>query len=340
MSAFVIGFPGAVARQVASLLAGPKKIKVKLLTPPEHLEEAKKFIGQIDGDISILEGTEERIDFGLTGPDYTALADELSIILHLDLPGPPKRFSRRSNARTAAREILELGLLARQLTHIVVLSQLDVAGTFEGAFSERDLEQSQGFSDAFQENRFRAERIFRRFMDKLPITVARTGWVVGEGKGLCPIIELLLAVEDPETLPVKSQRSRLFVIDVDTLASILCSIVLSPPSKSGGQTLHLVPEELPPLTTLLTSVRNFALDLAPPGFDLTTGARRMLRKNEWEDVWSARGFFKKQPYRIKLLTSSTRRTLQDQDLPMPTLEYALLKRLTSRTMAKMTDLKD
>jgi hypothetical protein len=251
-------------------------------------------------------------------------------VLQLSLPAPPGSSGAVPHyARSAAREIIELGLAAMRLTHIIALSQLDVAGTGDGVFAEHDLELGQGFADQFQEDRFRAERVYRRFMDRLPITVTRAGWVAGSGRGLCPLIHLLLSVDDPASLQSKDPLNRIFAIDVKTLSEIILGLVQLPPS-AGGRTLHLTFGDLPVLNELIPTVKSQTQKLVPAGFELLAGAKRLLRRSDQDLFWSAREFFKKQPEKARISASHTERFLAEQGLPIPCFNDGISKSLTAR----------
>ncbi len=289
---FITGFPGVITCGVATLLAGIEDVQVRLLASDEHQTKAEEFIEQTKGDISIIKGAEGRIDFGLSGRDYHALSNEITGILHLILPLPPGAPLRKPSMRTMAREVIELGLVANRLSHVVVLSHLDVAGTSVGVFAERDLDLGQGFADPACEDRFRAEGVFQRFMDAVPITLVRPGWIVGDDPGLCPLISLLLAVDDLSSLPTKDPGSRLLLVDAQALVRVLAGLIQSEPTE-GMRTLHLVFSQLPALQELVTRVQNTADKMAPSGFELTAGARRGLGRAGPGEVWSAKEFFKK-----------------------------------------------
>ncbi|MCP4676619.1 MAG: hypothetical protein GY854_14120 [Deltaproteobacteria bacterium] len=332
---FLTGFPHAIVRRVAGLLIQNKSTRIRLLVSWEHRKEAEEFAQKQDGGIEIIEGAATRIDFGLSGRDYLALADEVTAIVHLDSPDPPGIHTHSPpRARIMAREVVELGLAAKQLKRIVVLSHLDVAGNATGLFAERDLDIGQGFNSHAAEDRFRCERVLRRFMDKLPITVTRAGWIVGDELGLCPLVQLLLTVDDPSSLPFKDPKSKLHAIDIETLSSILANLALLDPT-NDVQTLHVAFASMPTLLDLVETAATVARDLTPVGFDFVRGARRALRRAEPGERWSAREFFKKQPYRMRLSTALSERFLKERGLVLPSLDDETMKRLTSRAVEKV-----
>ncbi|MCP4602882.1 MAG: hypothetical protein GY847_20595 [Proteobacteria bacterium] len=331
---FITGFPGVISREVAILLSEIEDAEVRLLASTENWAEAEEFAGQVDGNISIIKGSEGQIDFGLSGEDYLSLSNEVTAILHLVLPGPLGGPVRRPSARVMAREVIELGLAATRLSHIVVLSQLDVVGTSAGIFAERDLELGQSFSDLSGEDRFRSEKIYRRFVSSLPITVARAGWIMGDGNGLCPLVDLLLALDDQSSLPTKDTGSKLFAVDAPALVRIFAGLAQSKPVE-GAQTLHLVFSNMPPILELFETVQRAAKEISPQGFELAVGARRMLKRNRTGEIWSVKEFFKRQPYRARISTSLTERFLSEQDLTISSLDNELVERLVAKAVEKI-----
>ncbi len=325
---FVTGFPGALSLEVAARLASRDAAEVRLLVSEDHLNEAKIFTSAQSDNISIVEGSSDRIDFGLSGADFLSLAEQVTAIVHLALPHAPGSSLKKPGTRAMAREVIELGLAAKRLTNIVVLSHLDVAGTAAGIFAERDLDVGQSFTGPAGEDRFRGERVYRRFMDALPITVARTGWIAGQGVGLCPLVDLLLAVEDPSALSLKDPESMLHAIDLHSLAELLAQIA-GADSMAGARTLHLTFAQMPTLLTLLEKAHTTARELAPAGYEFSAGARRVLRRKKTSARWSMREFFKRQPYRSSILTTLTERRLEQRGLELPKLSDAVLKRLVA-----------
>jgi hypothetical protein len=331
---FAIGFPGAVACEVATALATQEGIDVRLLVSPEHRKEARQFVSRLKREITIVEGSDTRIDFGLSGKSYLKLAEEVETILQLNLPHPPGSQSAEPEARTAAREIIELGLEAKRLKHVITLSHLDVAGHVDGVFAEWDLDLGQGFSDQLQEDRFRAERVFRRFMDKMPITVARSGWISGTGRGLCPLVHLLLAMDDPASAQIKDPDAGISAIDIGTLSGIIVGLIPLPPA-NGGRTLHLTYADLPAIGDLVAQIKQTAQELVPAGFELFTGAKRVLRRGDKEHFWSVREFLRRQPAKARISTSLTERFLNENGLTVPRFDPRVANPLIARAVEEI-----
>ena len=315
--AFIVGFPGQVAVDTSKALCEIGDWRVTLLAEAAYLQEADRFARDTDGAVSVAEGAAGRIDFGLNGSDYLRLADEVTAILNLTMPDAPDLGASEEPAAQSAeaREVLELATVSKRLSHIIALSHVDVAGTFGGAFAEQDLELGQSFVVAAQKERCKAERIFRRFWNRLPITIARTGWIVGNGHGTCPLAQLLLTADEPASLPVKDMERPVAVSSVDAVVRVVSGLVGLPPI-SGGRTLHLLSHRSPSIEGLYEEVRNAADDLVPAGFDLATGARRALRRNDKGRFWSPRDFFRVNPLKAQISRIYSDRFLERNDLEM------------------------
>jgi nucleoside-diphosphate-sugar epimerase len=314
-TALVIGFPGALVRRTAAAIARGGQTSIRLLAPTEALDEARRFGETLEGDVVVIEGDVTRIDFGIPGASYLDLAEEITSIFGLLLPPPPAVSSRYEVARAAAREVLELARTAPMLEHVIALSHLDVAGNAAAVFAERDLELDQGFSGVDQEERFRAERIYRRFADRLPLSVVRCGWIPGTDRDTCPLVHLLLAIADD---PGKEGDRPVMVTEIGALAEALAKMIALPPSR-GGRTLHMVGPAAPTVAQLAARVRGLAGELVPAGFDLVAGARRVLRRGGQTYDWSYREFFKRQPARARFESAWTERFLEEHGLPQPAL---------------------
>lgn len=335
MSAFVTGFPGYIARRVATRLSVDKNLPVKLLVAPEHKEEAEAFVTDTGADIDIIIGSCQQIDFGLSGPQFLELASQVSAIFYLVLPQPPGHHGEELNAPAVARELVELARAAKKPPHILVLSHVDVAGNLSGQFTEQDLEMGQTFGDKAQENRVRLERILRRFMSELPITVARTGWIAGQGHGLCPLGYLLLSMDDPSSLAAVQLKNPLYIVDPESVVGALVGLTEEP--AHGGRTLHLIPAELPLLEDLLYGAQEICLTMDSSGHDLQSRARRALRKDEALKYWSARDFFKKHPSRALISSMLSQRVLSKHRLTIPSIRKEFAAQLIAESIETISE---
>jgi nucleoside-diphosphate-sugar epimerase len=331
----VVGFPGALARAVATAISQSSAASIRLMAAADDVQKAHALTRTLGPRSRVVEGDPSRIDFGMAGPAYLDLAEETSVILCLIQPPPPGSSAKYERARAAAREVLELARAAPGLEHLVVLSHLDVAGTFSGTFAERDLEVGQGFPGVDQEERFRAERIYRRFVDDLPITIVRSGWIVGPGDGNCPLVQLLLSIADD---PGKEGDRMVTLTGAGALARAISGLHGLPPSR-GGRTLHLASWDGKTARELSRAARALASDLVPAGFDLIAGARRQLKRDGWDHQWSYREFFRRQPSKARFERAWSDKFLEQQGLPRSDSSEALLGELVEGAVEEIVGFK-
>ncbi|MDD5305747.1 MAG: hypothetical protein PHU25_00360 [Deltaproteobacteria bacterium] len=320
----VVGFPGSLAERIAANLVLRPDTRIVILVEAAHAEEAQRLAAGVDGRVRILIGSLTRIDFGLTGPDYLSLSNEVAAIVALDLPAP-RHGEPPTRARAQTREVIELALAAPRLEHAIVLSHLDVCGSIDGVFAEHDLDAGQEFSSEDAEDRFRAERVLRRFAGRLPLTIVRTGWLCGRGTGLAPVAHLLLASQPELAASLKDMHAPLLATDVAAAAEIV-STLAARPGPAGGETLHLIEPGMGRPLDLAARVSELALSHVPSGFDLVAGARRALKRGG-QDAWSPREFFRAHPRDVRVSTAHTERLLAERGLSMPAFDDTVLTSL-------------
>ncbi len=332
--AFITGFPGAAATRVATDYLSEPDTVVSLLVDKPDAAGAEQFCAPYGERIEILVGSPTRIDFGLAGTYYMRLADTVSLIACLDLPHPPGDNQDEHRHRKAAREILELAQIAPNLEHVMVLSHFDVSGSASGNFAERDLDVGQGFPDPGAQDRFAAERIYRRFCDTIPLTVVRTGWVVGGGNDLCPLVQMLLSADDLESQISKHPELVLRITPIEQIEAVLPRLLTMPPTR-GGLTLHLAPAKLSPLPELAADIIRAAHKLAPAGFQLESGAKRSMTNNPQSHRWSLRELLKRQPHRVNLSSLFSERYLEQRDFAPLSWGDEALETLVSRALEEV-----
>jgi len=110
----VTGFPAAVARHAAGLLAS-EGTDVILLVERARREEAEAFAAGLGGSVRPLEGEASSVDLGLGGAEAAAIQQSLSALYHLAREPGDDRAALRG-----AREICEFAAGGRS-TRLVVL---------------------------------------------------------------------------------------------------------------------------------------------------------------------------------------------------------------------------
>lgn len=324
-TALVLGFPAEPACRVALGLASGNEMSVEAIVRHSDLHAARERIQRAGANIEIIEGDWNHIDFGLSGERFRRLSDQVSSIYSLVPPCSYADGEDLASAKTTGREVLELALAAKNLEQVVVLSHLDVAGNHKGAFREVDLVMDQRFDGGSAKMRLAAERVYRRHFGEVPITVIRSGWIVGEGEDLFPLVHLCLAAVDSSSW---EGNGRLILTDLDYLVDVVIGLKDVDPDL-GGRTLHLISPFGDDTEEVVNEISSLAKEQVPAGFDLAAGARRALSRMNKTYRWSAGTFFKRRMSAARFETASTEDFLESRGLPLPIEEPSKLAQFVS-----------
>ena len=319
-TALILGFPAEPACRVASKLASGNEMSVEVVVRPSDLPRAKEQIRRAGTNIEIIEGDWNHIDFGLSGERFRRLSEQVSSIYSLVPPCSYTDGDDLASAKTTGREVLELALAAKNLGQVVVLSHLDVAGNHREAFREVDLAVGQRFDGESAKMRLAAERVYRRRFGEIPITVIRSGWIVGEGEDLCPLVHLCLAAADSSPW---EGNGRLLLTDLDYLADVVVGLEDMDPDP-GGRTLHIISPFRGDTEEIVNEISSLAREQVPAGFDLAAGARRALSRMDKTCRWSTGAFFKRRMSAAQFETTWTEDFLRSRGLPLPVEERSKL----------------
>jgi thioester reductase-like protein len=255
------GFPSLLARTVcAELVQSDPRTRVHAVVRPKFAKEASVFLEDLAPDqrrrVNIVEGDCAAIDFGLSGAEFKALANDVTRIHHcaqvshlaVDLRG-----AERINVG-GAHEALEFATNCPKLAGLVFHSTAYVSGDRTGVVREADLKAGQSFRNAVEETTARAEKMMRSAMGRLPITVVRPATIVGDSRtgevdrfdG--PYLLIVLVVTSPPdiALPLPGRGDApLNLVPIDWVAQ--ASVAIGRDRRARGRTFHLV--DLRPVTT-------------------------------------------------------------------------------------------
>ncbi len=282
----VLGFPSWIAKSVVREIAQEADgAVVHVLVTPDQRGAADAFLGDLrslDSAVSIVEGDPVRMDLGLPGATFVALARDLDVAVNLydvsPLPDAPRtagygglygKLGEPADLTVrAAREAIEIASAAPRLRHLVQLGSLTVAGAHRGVWTEEDLSVGQRHRTTAERCRHGAERLLWRRRSSLPFTTIRVGVVLGDSRtgeidwyhGPHDLVELLLFSErSPARSVLPGASPALNVVPSDHVAGIVRAIAMAPPERSGA--LNLVPPRVPSLAEFQCAVRA-ALDAA------------------------------------------------------------------------------
>ena len=305
---------------------------VRLLVRPKFLAEAKLFVASLPGHerVSILEGDAAYIDMGLSGAEWNELTREVTHIQHhayVSYESAPGRDIRALNIHGTA-EVLELARHAKQLKRFVHHSTASVSGNRTGTVLEDELDKDQHFRSEIEESRFVAERLVRREMDKIPITVLRSGLIVGDsvtgeidrfdGPYLFVLLILTAPAEIAFPLPARGDVP-LNLVPMDYVVNAACALMDDPGAVS--RTVHLVDHAPLHAKRVYEIIASTAGRKIPRGFIPANVTRAVLRAPGLERLLrSPRAFFEQLATNVHYDSRTARDLLGPHNIHCPPFE--------------------
>lgn len=184
----ITGYPSFVARKLVEIiLAEEPDATLRLLVRPDSLDEADRQIKDLPaarGRIHLLSGDVVALDLGLSGREYLELIAHVTDIYHIAsiwYLGVERSQAFEVNVQ-GTRNILDTAYEMQKLRRLNHFSTAFVAGDRTGVIMEEDLDENQGFRNAYEESKFIAERQMREAMHHLPISVFRPSIIVGDSQ--------------------------------------------------------------------------------------------------------------------------------------------------------------
>jgi thioester reductase-like protein len=247
----VLGVPSLRARHLAEQVLRTSRERVIALVRERDASEVLKWQSALGSDgerLELVHGEPSSIDLGLSGREYRALYERVTIIHHLaqmtDL-GAARQDCEAVNVG-CMREALELAGACRELRALVVHSNVCVSGDRRGLVKEHELGVGQGFAGPVDASLALAELMARRRMSNLPIVVLRSGRVVDDslsssGEALDGVQLLLLLILNSRQdlagiLPPWGDAP----LNVVNLSFLVCAAErLGREPRALGRTLHL-----------------------------------------------------------------------------------------------------
>ncbi len=276
----VTGVPSfVVTHLVWRLLEHEPETRITILVRNDQTEAGPEAIAD-GGDISPrVEVVASRIvvpGLGLTSEVRSRLQSEVTDVYHfasLYHIGVDKRRAEDVNIQST-RNVLAFARTLRGLVRFNHYSTVFVSGSRDGIILEDELDRGQTFRNTYERTKFTAELEVRRCMGELPISVFRTGLIVGDSRSGRiepldgPYLLVALVANSPGRLPLRipSAANHPFnVVPVDFVAEAIHALSLLPWSE--GRTFHIVdPNPIPTEEAFRLIAEHANRGNAPPAF--------------------------------------------------------------------------
>lgn len=283
---FVTGGAGALGREIVGrLLCTDATSRVTLLLRARseleadsrlddiHRYVAKYFgvsamrrLGRVRGDVTGLH-------LGMEREDYHQLTEQVTHVIHCAAStelGQPIDIARRINVE-GTREVLRFAADCLQLAVLSHISTAYVAGKRDGVIREDELDEGQGFLNAYEQSKLEAEQLVHAAAPDLPILVFRPSIIVGDSVDghlscLSTIYRPLRAIVR-RRVPITPDRAstRLDLVPVDYVADAIARLTTVPRRRNA--TYHVTSGwtgSIPMKDLVGFAIRFFGCDDDPP----------------------------------------------------------------------------
>ena len=218
--------------------------------------------------IEIVAGDIAAPQLGLTADTYERLAKTVTHIVHAAADirlAEPVEVLRPINVGGTAN-VIELARAAHAdhgLQRLAHVSTAYVAGRRTGVISEEPPTAEAGFTNAYEETKYEAERLVQQLRAEVPVSIFRPAMIVGDSRTgailtfntfYAPIRRYLI---DSERLIPAGSDLRINIIPVDYVADAIVRLTLDP--AAAGLTFHLTApyDSLPTVAGLIEVMREW-----------------------------------------------------------------------------------
>lgn len=334
--ALVTGYPTSflAVRVVEKLLAEEPELSLRLVVQPKDLDKAGERLATLERGAServrFLEGDAAAMDLGLSGREFMELAGEVDLIHHcaaITYFGADPELARRLNVE-GTREVLELATAADHLERLVHWSTALVSGGRRGYVLEDELLAPEGFRNAIEHTRFKAEKLIRAHMREVPTTILRPSILVGDSisgeidrlDGPYLLVKLLLGAPPDLRLPLPSQgEAPLNLVPIDYVVD--AGYAIARDRRALGRTFHLVDPQPRPTRRVFELIARTAGRPLPRG-SLPTSLATALLKTPGVDRFAhvPRAFLEQLATEVVYDDRNARELLADHDIQCPPFE--------------------
>ena len=243
------GYPTFAARYLlATILKNEPEAKITCVVLARHKEVAASSLPEQGHDrVTLLEGDVRSLDMGLTGKEYLQLTRDVTDIYHLASIWHTNAQvkSLKDVNINGTRNVLQCAADVENLNRYNHLSTAYVCGNRQGVIMEEEFDEGQGFLNPYEETQFEAERLVRRQLGRLPISIFRPSLIIGDSltgrtdrlSGPYLLMKPLVSLDVSLPMPGIGQAP-LNLVPVDYVAAVIHKISLD--ARSEGRTFHVV----------------------------------------------------------------------------------------------------
>ena len=185
-TALLTGYPTFTARRMLELLLG-RGHSVYLLVQDKFHRQAKEYVDslalpEVGQKVELMVGDVMDLDLGLSGAEIREILDNVELVYHMAgiyYLGVDARTTHHVNVE-GTRTMLELAAGMRSLERFTFMSTAFVAGMRQGVIREEDLYRGQRFRNEYERSKLEAEKLCRRAMSTIPVSVVRPSIIVGD----------------------------------------------------------------------------------------------------------------------------------------------------------------
>lgn len=246
---FITGAGGFLGKRLLSRLL-PLSCRIFLLVQDKFIPEIQKFLeawkagGSLKASVTLVAGDISRPRLGLEEGIYNRLQSETTVVWHLAAAYSltlDKPTAERVNIEGTRHVIAFAGGL-RGLKSLGYLSTTAISGTHTGRYGEDDFDVGQNFKNHYEWSKFEAEKIVRRRLGDLPLTIFRPTIIVGDSqtgkmeKIDGPYYGFVMISRKLHFILQKSQ-AKCHVEPVDFVVDAIESLLANP--QASGQVIHI-----------------------------------------------------------------------------------------------------
>lgn len=326
----VTGFPAFSAKEMIAVLAAPRVDAVLILARRRFSRPANEFATALGEHVQVIEGDVCDMDLGLSGQEFSDLANRVTTIHHLAAiyyHGVDKQTTLQVNIE-GSRGIIAFARECRHLRRLIHWSTAFVSGKRKGVVLEEDLDDSRGFNNYWEESKFRAERLARDAQRTLPVTVVRPSIIIGHSESgridefEGPHSPIMSAIRGGKglrlPLPARS-TAPLHVVPIDFVTR--AAAILGRDQRAAGGTFHLTDNNPLPAKRIFELVSELASRRAPPAMVSPSLVRTLLRTPGLERITRApRAVLDSLDHQCLYNSRNATRILADHDLACPVFD--------------------